>query len=270
MRKDFKYRIIVFYCIIFYALMIYKWLNGVWLYQIEPTFFFTRKDLTTWLLMESGIHQWLLDNKSGWLLFDALFYAMPLLYFLIYKFQKKFSPGAAVLMLLVNWLYVQCYTLYPSNSIEAHIAWLLFPVAFIPANEKTFRLLIEGLRYFFLYFFFSAGVWKIAQGGLFNPLQMSGVLLYQHNQQLASVETNFQTKTILYLIQHQWLSYCLYVSSALLEFSFAIGFFTKKYDRLLCILFLLFAVVDYFIMRIAYFEVLPFLLAMGIKPSGRS
>src|SRR5436190_17577130 len=140
--------------------MFYKWMNGLFLYQIEPAFFYTRQDLITWLFMQTGVHQWLLNNARGWILFDALFYSMPLLYLVIYNYAKKFSSIVAIAMLLVNWCYVQCYTLYPSNSIEAHIAWLLFPIAFIPQNKKTFQLLLEGLRYFFLYFFVSAGVWK--------------------------------------------------------------------------------------------------------------
>src|SRR5215831_20104692 len=121
--------------------MIYKWMNGLLLYQLQPSFFYTRQDLATWLFMQTGLHQWLLNNSFGWKLFDILFYAMPAIYLLTYRYSKKISSVIAVLMLTINWSYVQCYTLYPSNSIEGHVAWLLFPVMFIPQNKKTFTLL---------------------------------------------------------------------------------------------------------------------------------
>src|SRR5207244_1109367 len=137
----------------------------------------------------------------------------------------------------INWCYVQCYTLYPSNSIEGHIAWLFFPILFIPADKKTFSLLFEGLRYFFLFFFASAGLWKLAQGGFFSLSEMTGILLYQHAQLLSNSPGYWQSELILYLIQHPKLSYLLYLSTTILELSFLIGFFTKKFDRLLTIFF---------------------------------
>jgi hypothetical protein len=212
--------------------------------------------------MQTHLHQWLLNNLPTQILMDSLFYAMPLVYFLVSKRLEKFSVVTCILMLIINWIYVECYTLYPTNSIEGHLAWLLFPMAFLPNNEKTFRLLFEGLRYFFLFLFFSSGVWKVIQGGLFNLQEMSGVLLFQHKDMLATSPDYWQSKFYFYLINHEVLSYCLYLASALLEFVFIIGFFTKKHDRFLAACFILFLVMDYFIMRIPYFEIAPFLLTL--------
>src|SRR3954462_5458147 len=102
--------------------MIYKWMNHLLLYQVQPGFFYIRKDLTTWVFMQSGLHQWLLNNLTGWIIFDSLFYSMPLLYLLIFRYVTNWAPVTAFVMLLVNWCYVQCYTLYPTNSIEGHVA----------------------------------------------------------------------------------------------------------------------------------------------------
>jgi len=212
--------------------------------------------------MQTGMHQWLLYNSFGQISFDIAFYTMPLLYLVIYKYKPKLSAVTALVMLLVNFCYVQCYTLYPSNSIEGHIAWLLFPIVFIPQNKRTSMLLFEGLRYFFLFYFASAGIWKLAQGGAFSISQMSGVLLYQHNQLLTSSSGYWQAGLILYFIENQHLSYFLYISATLLELCFSIGFFTKKYDRLLVFAFLLFILMDILIMRMPYFEVFPLLLTL--------
>lgn len=240
-------------------------MNGLLLYQLQPSFFYTRQDIVTWLLMQTGLHQWLLNNKAGWLFFDLLFYCMPIVYFLLYRYKKRFTSLAAIVMLLVNWSYVQCYTLYPTNSIEAHIAWLLFPVIFIPKKEKTFLLLFEGLRYFLLFFFVSAAIWKFVQGGIFNFNEMSGILLFQHNQLLTNSPGYWQTNMLYDLIQHPSLSYSLYFSATLLEAIFIIGFFTKKYDRILAVLCIIFLIADLLIMRIPYFEIAPLLLTLLLK-----
>lgn len=234
------------------------------MFQVMPNIFLTRFDGFTWLFMRTGIHQWLANNPEGWGIFDAFFYAMPLMYFLSHNIFKTGSTIVAVLMLLVNWIYVQSYTLFPTTSIEAHTAWLLFPIVFLVSNPKTFRLLIEGLRYFFLFFFVSAGIWKIVNGGIFNTDQMSGVLLYQHADLLSSSPGYWQTEMIQWIIHHKTFGFILYVVATLLELTFIIGFFTKKYDTLLIVLFIVFLLADHLVMRIPYYELLPYLITLRI------
>lgn len=267
MKPNFQYKVLRWYCIIFYALMVYKWANGLFMYQLQPAFFYTRQDLSTWLLMQTGIHQWLLNNSAGNMLFDSFFYGMPVVVLLAKKYQPDKSWVLAIAMLCINWIYIQCYTLYPSNSIEAHTAWLLFPVVFITSSEERFELLYRGIRYFFLYFFMSAGVWKLAQGGAFNPLQMNGILLYQHHDMLVNSAQYWQTNLYNYLLVQPYLGYALYLAATALELFFIIGFFTSKHDKLLAALFIIFLISDYFFMRISYVEVLPFLLPLLYKPA---
>jgi len=264
-RSTYKYQIIAGYCIIFYVLMVYKWLNGMFLYQMQPAFFYTRSDLFTWLFMTTGIHKWLLGNESGWMVFDGIFYMAPLCFYFVCDKLNAFAKPAAIGLLLINWIYIQCYTLYPTNSIEGHLAWLLFPIAFIPRNEKTFALLFNGLRYFFLFFFASAGVWKFVQGGVFSTQQMSSILLVQHKELLVATPQHWYALFIGWLINHHWISYGLYLIATVIELSFIVGFFTKRYDRLLLFGFLIFLLFDHFIMRIPYYEITPFLLALRYR-----
>jgi hypothetical protein len=128
-------------------------------------------------------------------------------------------------------------------------------------NVKTFYFLLHGLRYFFLFFFSSAGIWKIVQQGIFNIEQMSGVLLYQHKEYLTS-SSNWYSTAVLWLINHSSISYLLYFAAFLVELSFIIGFFTKKFDLFLAAAFLLFLLMDILLMRINYAEVSPFLLTL--------
>ena len=76
----------------------------------------------------------------------------------------------------------------------------------------------------------------------------------------------WQTKLISYVIDHARLGYLLYLLATLVELSFIVGFFTRKYDKILALLFLLFLVMDHLLMRITYYEVLPLLLTLYIRP----
>jgi len=241
--------------------MLYKIWNGGLLYQIKPHMFNTRSDVFTWIVMNTGIPKWLLDNRTGWLALDIAFYCMPLLYWLAYRKSIRLSSIVAILMLLINWIYVQCYTLYPANSIEGFIPWLLFPLLFICISLRSFYYVLHALRYFFLYFFASAGIWKIVQGGMFNFDQMSGVLLYQHKEYLSSASGSY-ADFLYWLINHQSVGYALYIAATALELMFIVGFFTRQYDKLLIGLFILFLVFDVLVMRIPYWEVTPFLIPL--------
>jgi hypothetical protein len=257
-----RVQFIKLYIILFYVLAVYKWLNGMWMYQMEPQFFNTRFDFVTWLFMQTGIHQWLLGNPIGWVLFDAVFYLMPMIYWFASKKNVRIASIVAGIMLFVNWVYVQCYVLYPTNSIEGYLATLLFPFLLMSIRLKTFYFLLHGLRYFFLFFFASAALWKFYQGGIFNTQQMSGILLMQHREFLVTFPGHWYSQITYWIIRRQWIGHTLYIAATIIELSFAVGFFTRKYDRQLLFLFGIFLVTDFFVMRIPYFEILPLCLPL--------
>ena len=257
-RKNFTF----WWIFLFYLLATGKWMQGQWLYQHEPFMFSTRFDGVTWLFMQTGIHTWLLKSKALTIILDVLFYGLPLVFYAVFLKRPLTARWLPWLWLLVNWVYVQCYTLYPTNSIEAHIGWLLFPLLFCCNGMRSFYVVFHALRYFFLYFLFSAGIWKLAKGGAFLPTQMSAILMEQHKDFLVTSPGYWQTDLIYSLIKMPITSFVLYWIGLIIELCFVIGFFTRRYDRVLITLFILFLVFDYLIMRIPYFEVAPFLLIL--------
>ncbi len=118
---------------------------------------------------------------------------------------------------------------------------------------------------FFFISFFSAGVWKIVNGGVFNPLQMSAILLDQHKEMLAGAAGWWMQGVIGWLVAHATLGYLLYILVACMELLFFVGFFTRKYDKALVGIYLVFLLADHLIMRIPYYETLPFLLVFYLK-----
>ena len=261
-NQQHRKNIIALYCIIFYALMIFKWWSGLFLYQLNPIIYQTRFDFFTWQFMQTGLHTWLIQHKGGLYLMDALFYSMPLLYWFIFSKNQVWATVIAIIMLVVNWVYIQCYTLFPTSSIESFIGWLLFPVLFIPTSLRSFYFLLNGLRYFFLFLFASAGLWKLVQQGAFNAVQMSGVLLYQHKEFLTSSPDHWLSHFFYWIINHPLVGYLIYLLGTLLELLFITGFFTRRLDRILLYAFILFLLLDLFLMRIYYWELSPFMITL--------
>jgi hypothetical protein len=251
-----------------------KWWQGLWLFQFDPFMFTTRFDGTTWLFMQSGLHLFVLHYNWAAIVLDVLFYGFPAIYLIVYFNKPNIASKIAWIWLLVNWVYVQCYTLFPTNSIEAHIPWLLFPLLFCTVSLRSFYFVMQGQRYFFLYFFLSAGIWKLVNGGAFEPTQMSAILMDQHKDFLITSPDYWQSKIIYLLISMPLTAFALYWLGILIELSFIIGFFSRRYDRLLVVFFVLFLAFDHLLMRIPYIEVTPFLLPLlyshfGLPERGR-
>jgi len=255
-------RFILAFVGIFYLLAIYKLLHGLWLFQVEPFYFLNRFDGTTWLLMQTGVHQWIINHPYSWLMMDLLFYGFPLLWWLVQRKHRLAGAVLAVVWLGINWIYLQCYTLYPTNSIESYTAWLLMPLLFCAIRLRSFYYLLHAGRYFFLFFFASAATWKFRQAGVFNIDQMSGVLLMQHKEYLVSAPDSWFSQLVYYIIQHPAIGYFLYLAATVLELVFVIGFFTRKYDKWLIVGFILFLIMDHLLMRIPYYETLPWVLTL--------
>lgn len=261
LTQKHKGQIVAAYCIIFYLLLFYKAWNGFLLFQLQPHLFSIRFDFTSWFLMKTGLHQWLINNQAGCVAFDVVFYTLPFIYWVVFKRNQSLAASIGALMLVVNWVYILCYTMYPANSIESFTPWLLFPLLLMINNLRSFYFVFHALRYFFLFFFASAAVWKFVQEGILNLEQMSGVLLLQHKDYLAS-SSNWYTIFIYWLINHPTISYGLYLGATIIELSFIAGFFTRKFDRILIVGLFLFLLFDVLVMRIPYWEIGPFVITL--------
>lgn len=250
-------QVVVLYLAITLLLFMDRWLNGMLMSQLFPSFFVTRMDVTSWAFMYTGVHTLFINNHTACVMADVLLIALPILYsILFFLHRSKIAVVTGCAIFIFNWIYVQCYVLYPSNSIEGHIGWLLFPIVLICYKPIDFSFALRFIRYVLLFFFASAGLWKIRNGGIFSIEEMSGILLFQHKEFLVTSPGSALSSFYYWLIAHSVIGYCLYMAGTLLELTFLAGFFTKRFDKLLLILFFVFLVFDILIMRIKYWEIL--------------
>jgi hypothetical protein len=155
--------------------------------------------------------------------------------------------------------YAYVFSIFTFVSIEVFTAWMFVPLVFASSNIRTNYYLLHIVRILFLLIFFSTALWKVRAGGVFNAEQLSAILLRQHASLLLSDASSWFSQLVLFLIGNKALSYTIYLLAFLLEFIFVIGLFTRRYDRLLIVSFVLFLVFDYLLMEINYFPWTPFL-----------
>lgn len=263
LNRKIKLEIIKAYVLLFYLIAAYKFLSNQFLYQIEPPFFFNNLDITTWLVELTNIQHFIIYCKEFRIVFDSIFYLLPILYLFAFRINPKASLIFAFVMLVSNIIYATVFCIFPTASIEGFIAVILMPTLFLTYSLKSFWFVFHALRYYFIYFFFTAGVWKFIQGGVFFDQQMSNILVSQHQELfVASNESSTLLQFYKWLIINPDLSYWLYFMATIVELVFILGFITRRFDKWLILLFLLFLFFDYIIMQINYIVVLPFIITL--------
>lgn len=262
LTEQVRRRIIILYCLFFFFFFVYRYFTNGLLSQVVPVFFWNKIDLTTWIIQATGFHKILLNNFWLCLIVDVVYFLFPFIYLFAYIKKPAIKKPVGCLFFLCSLVYSVVYCCYPIDSIETHIAVMVFPIVFIPMSLKGFEFMLQAVRYLFLFFFFSAGVWKLALGGFFNFQQMSGIILFQHKELLVLADPSPMYDFYRWLITHPAASYWLYFLITLIELSFVIGFFTKKCDNTFLAIYFIFLIMNSLIMRIDYWRTLPFLLCL--------
>ncbi|NOU38154.1 MAG: hypothetical protein HOO89_05530 [Ferruginibacter sp.] len=249
----------VFYAICFVVCSFWHFYLGRTLSSISPIFFLNRLDISLNILLLTNIQHYIIENKWLQICLDFVYFLLPIL--LAYSFIKNKNAHKffAISTSLFSIVYLLLFSIFSIISIEVFIAWMFVPLVFYASNSKSFYFMMHILRLLFLLFFLSTAIWKISTGAFFNIEQMSAILQIQHPAYLAENPNTFYAKVLNFYIKNENISYLFYASATLLELSFLIGFFTKKYDKILIVFFCLFLTFDYFLMGINYTQWLPFM-----------
>src|SRR5258708_6211540 len=81
---------------------------------------------------------------------------------------------------------------------------------------------------------------------------MSRILLVHHSDLLSGDCAGLTCRLYSWLIDHPFAAQSLYLGGGALEAAFVLGLFTRRYDRLLLALAVVFVVADWWVMRIPY------------------
>lgn len=141
-----------------------------------------------------------------------------------------------IVFMVVYFIYFITINSYGGHHTHSRIGILLAPVPFLFRKPVNFSLMWQALRYYTLFIYASAFLWKILRLTFLNADH--GILIMKNNlapyifYNPGAALTNFY----LWLLQHPTLVNSMYILGIVAEGIFIIGFFTRKYDR--CLLFL--------------------------------
>lgn len=161
-----------------------------------------------------------------------------------------------LLLLLLFTYYVTLAGYHTHSNYQTGFVLILIPFIFYKENNRN--LAFECLRYYLLFFYFSAAYHKLITGSLWEVNHFSNIIKGQFVPYFIEDHTSIRTQLNFYLAQHPFGSYLFYLFGTLLEFIIIIGFFTKKYDKALGIIILLFHFVNWFVMDIGPFGQIAF------------
>lgn len=266
-------RLLLIYFLFYYAVLLGFLADQRLLSQYRPIFFNYSHDLTEVALIVSGLPRWMISHPFSFGVADVLAFLVPLP-LLWREFRRaKFASWPGFLFVTGMALYLLLADIFWQVHFEPFLMLFLIGFVWTTGRADRFYLLLKGCRYYFLYIFVSAAVWKLARGAVFNSDEMSRILLLHHSDWLTGGCTTFLCRVHDWLIGHPTLSQALYVAAATLEAVFLVGFFTRRFDRWLIALAVLFVIADLVVMRIPYWTILagifPLWLRNGVLPSAK-
>jgi len=256
-RKYFLYFLLIWVAYRFWGNTLFSQLG-------ETVIQYPDVDNTFWLFHLLGIPKLMTHSSFVASLADVLLLFLPLL------LLKNWNKWMSVFLTILLTFYYITISSFACHHVHSLVALIFVSIIFWTQDELLQKRLMEAVRYYFLFAMASAALWKIARGSAFDVHHLSSILSHQHAQWMADYPNGLMTTFYQYLIQNATVSYVLYLSAIVLELVFLVGFFTKKIDILIAILFITFIVFNYMIMGVFSFELLPFLLVLEIKSKSES
>lgn len=216
-------------------------------------------DPLQWLPFALQFPQWLSQHSwLGW---------MPdigLLLSALWLIRFPASQRITRLQCIVSFLFYCTLTGYLGHrNFQTGMFLVFIPFVFRTALNRS--LAFEALRYFLLFFYVSAGWFKLVNGHLFDTSQMHSILQQQLLPYYVENSSNFRVGINQFLLKQATLAQTLYVLSFVAEMAALIGFFTRRFDRWILLALLVFHLCNWVLMDIAPIGHIAFLFLLWIS-----
>lgn len=235
-----------------FASLVLSFFSNTLLHQLrQPVLKYPYVDLTYWVMHYLQIPELITGNFWLACLFDLALFAFCILCFM-YP-EKRWCIWSFIALYFV---YFITFNTFGGHHTNHKIGFLLIAIPFTVSNYKSFNFLWQGLRYFLLFAYVDAFLWKFVRMAWLHADQ--GMLIMKKNQ---AAYLYFESDTVqagLYrwLLLHPALVSGTYIAGVIMEGLFLIGFFTRKYDKFLLILSILLPLGFWFTADAYFFELL--------------
>ena len=238
--RTFMARIIYAFII---AMLVYFFLHNSLVHQWhQPPLILPEADNVYWLLHILYIPQFIYGSVIGSCVFDLVMVLSTVLFF-IYPDKIIFCAISIVCF----WMFQVMFGTTAGHHY-AHVGYLIVPLPFLFRNKEKFYLMWQLIRYWILFLFICAGLYKIYYGGFFNTENMAALMRTYFD------EDTLRGKLLIYISYHPQFAQLFYQLATLLEIICIVGFFTKKLDIWIAFALLLFNLGNLLIMGIPFWE----------------
>jgi len=243
LRQISAYRIV--FAILLVEILIYFFCDIHIAAFVNNTFIGFEQDPLLWFIYFTGLPQLILSNS-----YLSYFIDISILLLLMGLIARPLNSVLAIVLFLILFIFYAVFTAHLGHrNYQSGYLLILLPLLF--RNVKSRQIVFEFTRYFLLFFYISAAFFKFKSGSFLSIDHLSHAIVNQFTPYFLEQANSIRTAFNLYLITHHNLASFLYITAAILEFSAIIGFFTKKFDKYLAVIFLLFHFGNWFIMDIA-------------------
>lgn len=234
------------------ASLVWSFFSNTLLHQLQrPVIKYPYVDLTYWVMHFLQLPE--IITGSFWLacLFDLAMFAFCILCY-VYP-EKRWCIWSFIALYFV---YFITFNTFGAHHTNHKIGFLLIAIPFTVSNYKSFNYLWQGLRYFLVFAYTDAFLWKFFRLSWLHPNQ--GMLILKKNQ---AAYLYLEPDTMLaglyrWLLLQPALVNGAYIAGVIIEGLFIIGFFTRKYDKFLLILSILLPVGFWFTADAYFFELI--------------
>ncbi|MEO8770296.1 MAG: hypothetical protein ABI402_09435 [Ferruginibacter sp.] len=254
----------ILFCIVLFEFVLFIFSGVSFSFLHGDPFFSLGADPASWIVYGLNIPQFIIGHQWAGLSLDALTILL-LLLLIRNPFNNKVALGLLILLFL---FYISLMGYLTHRNYQFGFFVVFIPFIFRKDIDKFFAF--EGIRYFLLFFYFSAAFLKLSNNSLADPAHFSHMLSTQFTPYFVEANTGLRTSINLYFINHIQVSFALYLSSFLIELIVIAGFFTKRFDKWLAILVLAFHFMSWLIMDIAPFGQAGFICLLFFSKSFKS
>ena len=209
--------------------LVWSIFSNTLLHQLQrPVIKFPYVDTTYWVMHYLQIPE--IITARFWIacLFDTALFASCILS-LIYTDKRLYIWS----FIILYFVYFITFNTFGAHHTNHKIGFLVIAIPFAVADYKSFNFLWQGLRYFLLFAYADAFLWKFFRLAWLHADQ--GLLILKKNvaAYLYFEPNTLQADFYRWLLQHPAWVNGAYIAGMIMEGIFIIGFFTRKFDRYL-------------------------------------
>jgi len=230
--------------VMLYLLLILIWraYSHILPFQLaEPPLTRVDYDLSFWAFKLSGLSEILVMNRTGSIIYTTSL-ILNCLACIVFPRNRWLMLSFSFLFLLLGIIF----NVYLTHSSHVLGGALIITIPFWAAKNRNFETLWDALRYYVCWIYFSAFLWKVVNGSMFQADFGSLTMKRNLAEYLYHNPGTIKAHIYSYFISHPFLPDIGDKVVYLLEGFFLAGFFTKRYDKILAILLIAIHLITYF------------------------